>query len=75
MSALREMREARLPGKEYDVRNIKSADPEARFGQVGERWGNLPLPAGAFAVDDLFRFRNAPAEAPTFKVIRILGLS
>ena len=36
----------------------RSVDPSLRFGECGERWGNLAAPAGEFRVGDLFVFRG-----------------
>lgn len=35
-----------------------TVEPSLRYGDAGERWGNLAVPAGAFAVGDLFRFQG-----------------
>lgn len=36
----------------------RAIDSSLRYGQVGERWGNLAAPAGAFHVDDTFLFEG-----------------
>ena len=50
----------------------KTVDPEARYGDVSETWGNLPLPDGALATYEEFRFKDAPDDGPSFKVKRVL---
>ena len=35
-----------------------TVEPSLRYGESGERWGNLVAPAGAFAVGDLFLFQG-----------------
>ncbi len=36
----------------------RSVDPALRFGESGERWGNLVAPAGTFRAGDRFSFRG-----------------
>ena len=37
----------------------RTVEPSLRYGDVGERWGNLLAPNGAFAVGDSFRFQGS----------------
>lgn len=34
----------------------RAVEPSLRYGDCGERWGNLAAPSGAFAVGDVFAF-------------------
>ena len=36
----------------------RTVEPSLRFGDVGESWGNLVAPAGAFSVGDPFLFQG-----------------
>lgn len=36
----------------------RSVAPSLRFGECGERWGNLADPVGEFRVGDLFVFQG-----------------
>ena len=49
----------------------KTVDPALRFGDVGERWGNLAAPAGAFSVGDPFLFQGEEGGARVVR--RVLG--
>ncbi len=40
------------------VTEVRAVDPALRYGEVGERWGNLLAPVGAFVVGDVFRFQG-----------------
>lgn len=40
------------------MRTPSTVEPSLRYGDVGERWGNLATPAGAFAVGDTFLFQG-----------------
>jgi len=40
------------------VTSPRTVGPSLRFGDAGERWGNLVAPAGAFSVGDPFLFRG-----------------
>ncbi len=55
------------------MRDVAVVEPEARYGQVGEKWGNVLLPPGRFRIGDLFRWKDAPPDAPVQEVMRVLG--
>ena len=40
----------------------RTVEPSLRYGDVGERWGNLVAPAGAFSVGDPFLFQGEEGE-------------
>lgn len=48
-----------------------TVEPSLRYGDVGERWGNLVAPAGAFAVGDLFRFQGEEGEPRVVKRVLV----
>jgi hypothetical protein len=48
----------------------ESLDPKARYGKAGERWGNVVLPAGRLAIDDLIRFSDEPDGGPIYRISR-----
>ena len=48
----------------------RTVAPALRWGEVGDRWGNLLAPAGAFAVGDVFSFEG---EAGLRTVRRVLA--
>ena len=45
-------------------------EPSARFGKAGARWGNVVLPAGRLAIDDLIRFSDEPDGGPIYRISR-----
>jgi hypothetical protein len=47
-------------------------DPSLRYGDVGERWGNLVAPSGAFSVGDLLRFQGED-DLRLWRVTRVLA--
>jgi hypothetical protein len=47
-------------------------EPSLRYGEVGERWGNLVAPSGAFSVGDLLRFQGED-DARLWRVTRVLA--
>jgi hypothetical protein len=49
------------------VTTPRTVEPSLRYGDAGERWGNLVAPTGAFAVGDLFRFQG---EEGSLRVVR-----
>ena len=48
----------------------ESLDPKARYGKAGGRWGNVVLPAGRLAIDDLIRFSDEPDGGPIYRISR-----
>lgn len=48
-----------------------TVDPSLRYGEVGERWGNLVAAAGAFAVGDQFRFQGEEGEPRVVKRVLV----
>lgn len=45
-------------------------ESSARFGKAGERWGNVALPEGRLAINDLIRFSDEPEGGPVYRISR-----
>ncbi|MEO6324523.1 MAG: hypothetical protein ABIT01_20025 [Thermoanaerobaculia bacterium] len=50
----------------------KNVSPSKKFGQCGDTWGNLAIPAGELELDERFVFEGDEADAAhTFQVTRV----